>query len=78
MNCRRLSLRKGKTMSKIDIEVNANVDADARWLLNRQERMEKQRFDFIADLYKYTANLILTYEEDESQSDVEVKSDGEQ
>lgn len=64
-------------MSKIDIEVNANVDADAKWLLNRQERMEKQRLDFIADLYKYTANLILTYDEDESESDGEVKNDGE-
>lgn len=62
-------------MSKIDIEINANVDADARWLLNRHERMEKQRLDFIADLYKYTANLILTYDEDESQPDGEVKND---
>lgn len=61
-------------MSKIEIEVNANVDADARWLLNRQERMEKQRFDFIADLYKYTANLILTYDEDEAEADGERKS----
>ena len=62
-------------MSKIEIEVNANVDADAKWLLNRQERMEKQRFDFIADLYKYTANLILTYDEDEADADVERRSD---
>lgn len=61
------------TVDKINIEVNANVDADARWLLNRHERMEKQRLDFIADLYRYTANLILTYDEDESQSDGEVK-----
>ena len=65
-------------MSKVEIEVNANVDADAKWLLNRQERMEKQRFDFIADLYKYTANLILTYDEDEADSDVERRSDEQQ
>lgn len=58
-------------MSKIDIEVNANVDADAKWILNRQERMEKQRFEFIADLYKYTANLILTYDEDEADGERE-------
>ena len=56
-------------MSKIEIEVNANVDADAKWILNRQERMEKQRLDFIADLYKYTANLILTYDEDEADGE---------
>ena len=58
-------------MSKVDIEVNAKVDADAKWILNRQERMEKQRCDFIADLYKYTANLILTYDEDEAEADGE-------
>lgn len=62
-------------MSKIEIEVNANVDADAKWILNRQERMEKQRLDFIADLYKYTTNLILTYDEDEVEADGERKDD---
>ncbi len=62
-------------MSKIEIEVNANVDADAKWILNRQERMEKQRLDFIADLYKYTTNLILTYDEDEAEADGERKDD---
>ena len=65
-------------MSKIDIEVTANVDSDAKWLMNRQERMEKQRFDFIADLYKYTANLILTYDEDEAEADGERRSDEDQ
>lgn len=64
-------------MSKIEIEVNANVDADAKWILNRQERMEKQRLDFIADLYKYTANLILTYDEDEAEADGERKDDAD-
>jgi hypothetical protein len=63
-------------MSRIEIEVNANVDADAKWILNRQERMEKQRLDFIADLYKYTTNLILTYDEDEVEADGERKDDG--
>ena len=63
-------------MSKIEIEVNANVDADAKWILNRQERMEKQRLDFIADLYKYTTNLILTYDEDEAEADGERKDNG--
>jgi len=58
-------------MNKIDIEVNANIDPDAKWLLNRQERVEKQRLDFIADLYKYTANLILTYDEDKVKADEE-------
>lgn len=56
-------------MSKIEIEVTANVDADAKLILNRQERMEKQRLDFIADLYKYTANLVLTYDEDETDGE---------
>lgn len=65
-------------MSKIDIEVNANVDADAKWILNRQERVEKQRLDFIADLYKYTANLILTYDEDEADTAGEGRSDEQQ
>lgn len=65
-------------MSKIEIEVNANVDADAKWILNRQERMEKQRLDFIADLYKYTTNLILTYDEDKVEADGERKSDEQQ
>ena len=58
-------------MSKIEIEVAANVDADAKWILNRQERMEKQRFEVVADLYKYTANLILTYDEDKAEADGE-------
>lgn len=58
-------------MSKIEIEFNANVDPDAKWILSRRERMEKQRFDFIADLYKYTANLILTYDEAEAEADGE-------
>ena len=57
--------------SEIKIKVNAEVDSDAKWLLNRQERMEKQRLEFIGDLFKYTANLVLTYDE------VEVKADGE-
>ena len=64
---------KGEAMSKIEIDVNANVDADAKWILNRQERMEKQRFEVIADLYKYTANLILTY--DEAEDDGERRSE---
>ena len=67
---------KGETMSKIEIEVNANVDSDAKWILNRQERMEKQRLDFIADLYKYTTNLILTY--DEYEADGERRTDEQQ
>ena len=60
-------------MSKIEIEVAANVDADAKWILNRQERMEKQRFEVIADLYKYTANLILTYDEDKADENIEIR-----
>ena len=63
-------------MSKIEMEVTADVDADAKWILNRQERAEKQRFDVIADLYKYTANLILTYDEDET--DGEMRTDEQQ
>ena len=60
-------------MSKIEIEVAANVDTDAKWILNRQERMEKQRFEVIADLYKYTANLILTYDEDKADENIEIR-----
>ena len=57
--------------SEIKIKVNAEVDSDAKWLLNRQERMEKQRLEFIGDLFKYTANLVLTYDKDEAEADGE-------
>ena len=57
--------------SEVKIKVSADVDYDARWLLNRQERMEKQRLEFIGDLFKYTANLVLTYDEDEAETDGE-------
>jgi hypothetical protein len=55
--------------SEVTIKVNAEVDPDAKWLLNRQERMEKQRLEFIGDLFKYTANLVLTYDKDEAEAD---------
>ena len=57
--------------SEITIKVKADVDTDAKWLLNRQERMEKQRLEFIGDLFKYTANLVLTYDKDEAEADGE-------
>lgn len=57
--------------SEVKIKVSADVDYDAKWLLNRQERMEKQRLEFIGDLFKYTANLVLTYDEDEAEADGE-------
>ena len=57
--------------SELSIKVNAEVDSDAKWLLNRQERMEKQRLEFIGDLFKYTANLVLTYDKDEAEADGE-------
>ena len=57
--------------SEITIKVKAEVDTDAKWLLNRQERMEKQRLEFIGDLFKYTANLVLTYDKDEAEADGE-------
>ena len=57
--------------SEVTIKVNAEVDSDAKWILNRQERMEKQRLEFIGDLFKYTANLVLTYDEDEAEADGE-------
>lgn len=57
--------------SEVKIKVSADVDSDAKWLLNRQERMEKQRLEFIGDLFKYTANLVLTYDEDEAETDGE-------
>lgn len=56
---------------EINIEVNARVSDDAKFILNRQERMEQKRLDFIADLYRYTANLILTFDKDESETAVE-------
>lgn len=52
-------------MAEINLKVNADMNPDARWLLNRQERMERQRLDFIGNLFKYTANLVLTYDETE-------------
>lgn len=57
--------------SEIKLKVNAEVDPDAKWLLNRQERMEKQRLEFIGDLFKYAANLVLTYDKDEAEADGE-------
>ena len=57
--------------SEIKLKVNAEVDPDAKWLLNRQERMEKQRLEFIGDLFRYTANLVLTYDKDEAETDGE-------
>lgn len=65
------SRRRCRMASEINIKVNAEVDSDAKWLLNRQERMEKQRLEFIADLFKYTANLVLTYDKDEAETDGE-------
>lgn len=58
-------------MADINIKVDADVSPDARWILNRQERMERQRLDFIGDLFKYTANLVLTYDEIEEEMDGE-------
>ena len=55
----------------IKVEVKAKVDDDAKYILNLQERMEKHRLDFIADLYKYTANLVLTYDEKLTETDRE-------
>lgn len=52
-------------MADIKIAVKADVSDDAKYLLNRQERMERQRLEFIGDLFRYTANLVLTYDEDE-------------
>ena len=60
--------------SEIELKVNAKVDPDAKWLLNRQERMEKQRLEFIGDLFKYTANLVLSYDEDEAEADGEMEA----
>ena len=59
--------------SEVTIKVNAEVDSDAKWLLNRQERMEKQRLEFIGDLFKYTANLVLTYDKDEAETNGEME-----
>lgn len=53
-------------MDKITLQVDAELSADARRLLDRQERMERERLDFIADLFRYTANLVLTYDKDEA------------
>ena len=58
-------------MAEINLKVNADVNPDARWILNRQERMERQRLDFIGDLFKYTANLVLTYDSTETDGDGE-------
>lgn len=56
---------------EINIEVNARVSGDAKFILNRQERMEQKRLDFIADLYRYTANLVLTFDKDETETAIE-------
>lgn len=56
-------------MADIQIKVDADVSDDAKWVLNRQERMEKQRLQFIGDLFRYTANLVLTYDEKETENE---------
>ncbi len=56
-------------MAEINLKVNADMNPDARWILNRQERMERQRLDFIGDLFKYTANLVLTYDSTETDGE---------
>lgn len=61
-------------MDKITIQVDAELSADARRLLDRQERMERERLDFIADLFRYTANLVLTYDKDEAGIKAEVEN----
>ena len=63
--------------SEVTIKVNAEVDSDAKWLLNRQERMEKQRLEFIGDLFKYAANLVMTYDNDEAETDGEMEAQDE-
>lgn len=62
-------------MAEINLKVNADVNPDARWVLNRQERMERQRLDFIGDLFKYTANLVLTYDSNETDGEDKVEDD---
>lgn len=65
-------------MAEIKINVHADVSDDAKYLLNRQERMERQRLEFIGDLFRYTANLVLTYDEDNSErNDEEEKAENE-
>lgn len=61
-------------MDKITIQVDAELSADARRLLDRQERMERERLDFIADLFRYTANLVLMYDKDETGIKAEVEN----
>lgn len=51
-------------MAKATIDVEANITDDAKWILNRQERMKAQRLEFIGDLFKYVTNLVLTYDMD--------------
>ena len=59
--------------NEITIKVKAEVDNDAKWILNRQDRAERQRLEFIGDLFKYTANLVLTYDEDEAETEGETE-----
>lgn len=61
-------------MDKITIQIDAELSADARRLLDRQERMERERLEFIADLFRYTANLVLTYDKDEAGIKEEVEN----
>ena len=61
-------------VNEITIKVKAEVDNDAKWILNRRERMERQRLEFIGDLFKYTANLVLTYDEDEAETEGETEA----
>ena len=55
----------------------ANKSADAYRSMYFAKRgditieMEKQRLEFIGDLFKYTANLVLNYDKDEAEADGE-------
>lgn len=60
-----------ETIAEVNIKVNADMSEDARWLLNRQERMERQRLEFIGDLFRYTANLVMTYDKDDANAEQE-------
>ena len=61
--------------NEITIKVKAEVDNDAKWILNRQDRVERQRLEFIGDLFKYTANLVLTYDKDEVETEGEMEAE---
>lgn len=48
-------------MAEITLDVKANLSEDAKFILNRMERLDKQRLETIADIYRFTVATLVDY-----------------